>query len=98
MVHIGGKNDRNFDNLETTLEELKSFFFYSLFPWTFAYLAQLFKFPCSIFSLVLGVLLYTSYVLGLHSSALFDKYNITYIYNKKNFKKKKKIQNGAPVT
>ena len=33
------RNDRNFDNLERTLEEIKSFFFYSLFTWTFAYLA-----------------------------------------------------------
>jgi hypothetical protein len=35
------KNDKNFDNLERTLEEFKSFFFYSLFTWTSAYLAPI---------------------------------------------------------
>jgi hypothetical protein len=35
------RNNRNFDNLERTLEELKSYFFFSLFTRTFAYLAPL---------------------------------------------------------
>jgi hypothetical protein len=35
------RNDRSFENLERTLEELKSFFFFSLFAWTTAYLAPL---------------------------------------------------------
>ena len=35
------RNDRSFENLERTLEELKYFFFFSLFAWTTAYLAPL---------------------------------------------------------
>ena len=35
------RNDKSFKNLERTLEELKSFFFFSLFSWTAAYLASL---------------------------------------------------------
>jgi hypothetical protein len=33
------RHNRDFDNLEKTLEELKSFFFYSLVTWTSVYLA-----------------------------------------------------------
>jgi hypothetical protein len=35
------RNVRCFEDLDGTLEELKSFFFFSLFTWTTAYLAQL---------------------------------------------------------
>jgi hypothetical protein len=35
------QNDRNFENQEKTLQELKSFFFYSLFTWTTTFLAPL---------------------------------------------------------
>jgi hypothetical protein len=34
-------NDKNFKNQERTLEELRSFFFYSLFTWTIVFLAPL---------------------------------------------------------
>jgi hypothetical protein len=35
------QNDRNFEDQERSIEELKSFFFHSLFSWTAAYLAPL---------------------------------------------------------
>jgi hypothetical protein len=35
------RNDRTFEDQERTLEELKSFFFFTLFSWTAAYLAPL---------------------------------------------------------
>jgi hypothetical protein len=33
------RNDRTFEDKERSFEELKSFFFHSLYFWTFAYLA-----------------------------------------------------------
>jgi hypothetical protein len=35
------RNDRNFEDKERMIEELKTFFFYSLFSWTVAFLAPL---------------------------------------------------------
>jgi len=35
------RNDRNFEDQERTIEELKTFFFYSLFSWTAAFLTPL---------------------------------------------------------
>jgi hypothetical protein len=47
------RNVRCFQDLERTLEELKSFFFFSLFTWTAVCLAHLvisfFRFSCSLF-------------------------------------------------
>jgi hypothetical protein len=37
----GDRNDRTFENQERTLEELKSFFFSSLFSWTAVFLGSL---------------------------------------------------------
>jgi hypothetical protein len=36
-----GRNDRIFEDYEKTLEELKSFFFYSLYIWISAFVALL---------------------------------------------------------
>jgi len=35
------RNDRNFEDKERTFEEFRTFFFYSLYTWTAAFLAPL---------------------------------------------------------
>jgi hypothetical protein len=76
------RKDKSFGNQGRTSEELKSFFFFSLL--TAACLAPL-VITFSDFLVLFSHstwLLYTSCILGLRSSMLFDIYNITYIKKK----------------
>jgi hypothetical protein len=41
ITDIREMNDRNFEDSERTLEELESFFFYTLFLWTTAFISPL---------------------------------------------------------
>jgi hypothetical protein len=72
-----GCNERFFEDSERSLEDLLDFFLTTLFTWTEAWLAPLvisFSDFLSLFSSpLLGVLLYTSCILGLRPSALFYK-------------------------
>lgn len=80
------RNDRTFEDQERTLEELKSFFFFTLFSWTVAYLALLAisfaDFLVLFSSCNESWLLYTSYIPGLRF-ALFIKFLLTYKKKKK---------------
>jgi hypothetical protein len=77
-------NGRFFEDSERSLEDLLHFFLTALFTWAATWLAPLvityFDFLFLFSSPLLGILLYTSCVLGLHPSVRF-LYNITYPKN-----------------
>lgn len=87
MEYIFERNDRILKDHERILEELKSFFFYSLFIWTAAFVA-LWKLVFMIFLFVFLILSGCfSCILPVHWSCVFIFSDILITYTKK----KKKI-------